>query len=103
MKTAHQLQQESFQAYSTFRSQPANITLITSLLVQISTVADAAANLGLYFCTFSLGNIDNLTSSSELFQRFLSQELTDLGYAVNFSNGVGSTEVSIDWTPQDEN
>jgi hypothetical protein len=102
MKSAQQLQQETFQAYNTFRSIPANVALITSILVQISTVADAAAHLGLYSCSFDLGKIDGLTSSTILFERFLTQELSDLGYTVSFSTGVSVTSVSLDWTPEDD-
>lgn len=102
MKTAQQLQQESFQAYQAFRSVPANVTLITSLLIQIATVADAAAHLGGYTCNFDLGNSAGSTGNSQLFQKFLTDELNNLGYAVTFGTGVGSMSVSLDWTVQDD-
>ncbi len=103
MKSAQQLQQESFQAYNNFRSVPANAALVTSFLVQIDTAAQAAAHLGLYSCSFALGNLNMQTSSSVLCQRFLSDELLDLGYSVTFSSSVtDNVSVSIDWTPQDD-
>lgn len=102
MKSAQQLQQETFQAYSNFRSVPANVALITSLLVQISTAVTTAAHLGLYSCIFDLGKIDGQTNSPVLFQRFLTQELSDLGYTVSFSTGVSSMSINLDWTPDDD-
>lgn len=102
MKTAQQLRTESVQAFDNFKAVAQNVASVNAVIAQLGQVADQNALLGLFSATVNLNGADAASGNTALFQRLLTEDLTNLGFLVSFTVTLFTTNVTIDWDPEDE-
>jgi myo-inositol-1-phosphate synthase len=99
MKTADQLRDISAQAFDNFKAIAQNIASANGIVAQLAQVANQRAQLGLYDAGVNLNGADIASGNTVLFQQLLTEMLTNMGFNVTFSYNLNTTNVSIDWIP----
>lgn len=101
MKTADQLRNVSEQAYDNFKAVAQNIASANGVIAQLAQAANAQAQLGLFNASVNLNGADVASGNAALFQNLLTELLTTMGFNVEFSYNLNTTNVVIDWSNQD--
>lgn len=102
MKTADQLRNDSVQAYDNFKAVAQNVASVNGVIAQLSQVANENAALGLFTATVNLSGVDAASGNAVLFQRLLTENLTGMGFIVTYQVTLYTTNVQIDWDPEDQ-
>lgn len=101
MKTADQLRDVSAQAFDNFKAVAQNIASANGVVAALSQLANQRAQLGLFDAGVSLNGADVVSGNAVLFQQLLTEILSGMGFNVIFSYNLNTTNVSIDWNPED--
>lgn len=102
MKTAAQLLNDSVQAYDAFKAVAQNVASVNEVVARLSQVANQNATLGLLNASVNLNGADVASGNAVLFQKLLSEDLTNMGFLVSYTVTLYTTNVTIDWDPENQ-